>query len=68
MALMSVDDAQAALLAGVGPTEAEWLELGAAGGRTLAADLVALRTQPPADLSAMDGYALGPGSDRFVGC
>ncbi|PIO98692.1 gephyrin-like molybdotransferase Glp [Pleomorphomonas carboxyditropha] len=59
MALMSVDDAQAALLAGVAPTETEWLDLAAAGGRTLAADIVALRTQPPADLSAMDGYALG---------
>jgi molybdopterin molybdotransferase len=66
MALMSVDDAQAALLAGVGPTEAEWLELAAAGGRTLADDLVALRTQPPADLSAMDGYALGPGDGWFT--
>ena len=59
MALMSVDDAQAVLLAGVEPTEPEWLDLAAAGGRTLAADLVALRTQPPLDLSAMDGYALG---------
>ncbi|MBS1180493.1 MAG: moeA [Proteobacteria bacterium] len=59
MALISVDDAQATLLAGVVPTETEWVDLSAAGGRTLAADLVALRTQPPADLSSMDGYALG---------
>lgn len=59
MALMSVDDAQAALLAGVAPSETEWVDISTAGGRTLAADLVALRTQPPADLSAMDGYALG---------
>ena len=59
MALMSVDDAQAALLADVVPTETEWVDLAAAGGRTLASDLVALRTQPPSDLSAMDGYALG---------
>ena len=28
-------------------------------GRYLAADLIARRTQPPADLSAMDGYAIG---------
>ena len=27
-------------------------------GRVLAADLAALRTQPPADVSAMDGYAV----------
>ena len=27
-------------------------------GRVLAADLKALRTQPPADVSAMDGYAV----------
>jgi molybdopterin molybdotransferase len=58
MALMSVDDAQAALLSGVTLTEAEWVALASAGGRTLAADLAALRTQPPADLSSMDGYAI----------
>lgn len=58
MALMSVDDAQAALLADIVPTGTEWVDIGSTGGRTLAADLVALRTQPPADLSAMDGYAL----------
>ena len=29
-----------------------------ATGRVLAADLMALRTQPPADVSAMDGYAV----------
>ncbi len=29
-----------------------------ADGRVLAADVAALRTQPPADLSAMDGYAV----------
>ncbi|WP_370678289.1 gephyrin-like molybdotransferase Glp [Pleomorphomonas sp. PLEO] len=59
MTLIPVDDAQAALLTDIVPTEAEWVDLAAAGGRTLAANLVALRTQPPASLSAMDGYALG---------
>ncbi|PKR88767.1 molybdopterin molybdenumtransferase MoeA [Pleomorphomonas diazotrophica] len=59
MALMPVDEAQAALLAGVTATETEWVELAEAGGRTLAADLAALRTQPPVDVSTMDGYALG---------
>lgn len=37
-------------------------------GRVLAADLTARRTQPPADLSAMDGYAIaGPGPWALVG-
>jgi molybdopterin molybdotransferase len=40
------------------PTEAEIVPIGRAGGRTLAADVAALRTQPPFDASAMDGYAL----------
>lgn len=59
MALMPVDEAQAALLASVAVTEPEWVELAEAGGRTLGADLAALRTQPPVDVSTMDGYALG---------
>src|ERR1700732_2912728 len=32
--------------------------LAQAHGRVLAADLAALRTKPPADVSAMDGYAV----------
>lgn len=37
-------------------------------GRVLAADLTARRTQPPADLSAMDGYAIaGAGPWALVG-
>ncbi len=34
------------------------VELAEADGRVLAQDLKALRTQPPADVSAMDGYAV----------
>ena len=37
---------------------AEQVPLAEADGRVLAEDLKALRTQPPADLSAMDGYAV----------
>jgi molybdopterin molybdotransferase len=37
---------------------AEQVPLADADGRVLAEDLKALRTQPPADLSAMDGYAV----------
>ncbi len=37
---------------------AKTLPLDEADGRVLAGDVAALRTQPPADLSAMDGYAV----------
>jgi len=37
---------------------AETVPLAQASGRTLACDLAALRTQPPFNASAMDGYAL----------
>jgi len=45
-------------LADAAPLPAEPAALVDACGRVLAADLVALRTQPPADVSAMDGYAV----------
>ena len=37
---------------------AECVPIAQAHGRVLVADLAALRTQPPADVSAMDGYAV----------
>src|SRR5690606_21198071 len=40
------------------PLPAVPMPLVEADGRVLAEDVVALRTQPPADLSAMDGYAV----------
>src|SRR5262245_47703270 len=58
MALMPVAEALAKVLAGVEPLPAEQAPLAEAHGRVLAADLAALRTQPPADVSAMDGYAV----------
>ncbi len=58
MALLSVADALGRVLAGVYPTEIERASPAAAAGRTLAADLPALRTQPPFPSSAMDGYAV----------
>lgn len=58
MALISVDEAQAKVLASVVPLGSEWVALADADGRTLAADVIARRTQPPAALSAMDGYAV----------
>ena len=58
MTPLSVADALARVLADAAPLPAEWAPLIDARGRVLADDLVALRTQPPADVSAMDGYAL----------
>ncbi len=58
MALMPVAEALARVLADAEPLAAEATPLADAHGRVLAADVAALRTQPPADVSAMDGYAV----------
>jgi molybdopterin molybdotransferase len=58
VALLSVADALALVLADAEPLPAEAAAVVDACGRVLAGDLVALRTQPPADVSAMDGYAV----------
>jgi molybdopterin molybdotransferase len=58
MALMPVAEALALVLDGAEPLATEAVPLDAALGRVLAEDLVALRTQPPDALSAMDGYAV----------
>lgn len=58
MSLLSVADALAFVLADTVPLPAEAAGLLDAYGRVLADDLVALRTQPPADVSAMDGFAV----------
>jgi molybdopterin molybdotransferase len=56
-ALMSVAEALRRVLDGATPLPAEAAPLSEAHGRVLAEDLVARRMQPPADVSAMDGYA-----------
>jgi molybdopterin molybdotransferase len=58
MALMPVADALNAVLAGATPLGEERVALDDARGRVLSQDLKALRTQPPDDMSAMDGYAV----------
>ncbi|MBB6122632.1 molybdopterin molybdotransferase MoeA [Sphingobium subterraneum] len=58
MSLLPVADAQARLLDMAKALPVEQASLTEAAGRWLAADLVALRDQPWADLSAMDGYAI----------
>ncbi|OJW71303.1 MAG: molybdopterin molybdenumtransferase MoeA [Sphingomonadales bacterium 63-6] len=63
-------EAQARLLASITPLPAEHVAVEEALGRCLAEPLLAHRTQPPADLSAMDGYALRLGEDgpwRVIG-
>jgi molybdopterin molybdotransferase len=57
VALISVAQALDQVLAHAAPLPAEQVPLDDALGRVLAGDLAALRTQPPADVSAMDGYA-----------
>ena len=57
-ALLPVDDAIARLLEGAEPIGAETVPLDEAAGRVLAGPVRALRTQPPFDASAMDGYAV----------
>src|SRR5262249_59401520 len=51
-------EALARVLADAKPLATEPTPLARAHGRVLAADVAALRTQPPADVSAMDGYAV----------
>jgi molybdopterin molybdotransferase len=58
VALLSVAEALERVLAHAAPLPAEEAPLAEAHGRVLAAPLKALRTQPPADVSAMDGYAV----------
>ena len=56
-ALMPVAEALRRVLDGATPLPAEAAALNDAHGRVLAADLAARRTQPPDNVSAMDGYA-----------
>ncbi len=58
MALLPVPDALARVLDGAEPLPVELVPLAQAEGRVLAEDLTARRTQPPDDVSAMDGYAV----------
>ncbi len=56
--LLPEDEARARVLALATPLSAEWLALDDGLGRTLAEDVLAQRTLPPWDNSAMDGYAV----------
>ncbi len=56
--MISVEEARARVVAGLRPVPAEIVALAEAWGRVTAAPVAARLTQPPADVSAMDGYAL----------
>jgi molybdopterin molybdotransferase len=56
--LLSVAEALERVLEHAAPLPAEEVPLSAAAGLVLAYPVKARRTQPPADLSAMDGYAV----------
>ncbi|MES2338660.1 MAG: gephyrin-like molybdotransferase Glp [Pseudomonadota bacterium] len=58
MSLLPVAEALSRLLALADPLAIERVALREAAGRWAADDIVALRTQPATDLSAMDGYAI----------
>lgn len=71
MNLLPVAEAQARLFALRPPLPPETVPLRDAAGRWASADILARRTQPAADLSAMDGYAIRaadlPGPWRVIG-
>jgi len=56
--MISVDEARSRILGSLRPTPAEIVALADAWNRVTAEGIPARLTQPPADVSAMDGYAL----------
>ena len=56
--MISVEEARGRILDALRPTPAEVVALADAWNRVTAQAVVARLTQPPADVSAMDGYAL----------
>ncbi len=65
--LLSLEDARAKLLASIGAVgEHEDIPVAEAIGRTVATDVLARVDLPPADNSAMDGYALAAGNEGVI--
>ncbi|MDH5556381.1 MAG: molybdopterin molybdotransferase MoeA, partial [Alphaproteobacteria bacterium] len=56
--MLSVEQALERILGAMAPLPAEQISVADGLGRVLAQDIVARRTQPPAAMSAMDGYAV----------
>lgn len=66
--MLQLEEAQTRALALIPDLPIMEIPVDQAAGRYLASDLFARRTQPPADLSAMDGYAIsGEGPWEMVG-
>lgn len=73
--MISVAEALSRILASIpGPVEAQTVPIAQAPGRTLAENVLAVRTQPPFPASAMDGYAVraadldaAPATLRLIG-
>ena len=67
-AMLALEEAQSRIVALAPDPRASCIKTKDAAGRYLVSDLLALRTQPSADLSAMDGYAIsGEGPWVLVG-
>jgi molybdopterin molybdotransferase len=58
MTLLPIDEAQRRLFALKSPLDSETIPITRAAGRWATQPIIATRTQPAADLSAMDGYAI----------
>ncbi len=69
--MITPEEAQARILGLGAPVDIESVEIAEAAGRWAARDIIANRTQPARDLSAMDGYAIRfadlPGPWRVIG-
>ena len=69
--MISVAEATARIVGAFGPVESERVAIGEAHGRVLATAVRARMTQPPAPMSAMDGYAVRasdtPGTLSLIG-
>lgn len=59
--MISLEEARTRILTTLAPTPAETVALPEAWGRVTARPVAARLTQPPADVSAMDGYAVRAG-------
>jgi molybdopterin molybdotransferase len=66
--MISVAQAQNDVVRGLGVLDPEYVSLATACGRVLASDLLAGVTQPPSDVSAMDGYAVRSGDVLSLPC
>ena len=63
--MISVAEARSRILEKLRPTPTETVALAQAWGRVLGAPVVARLTQPPFDVSAMDGYAVRAAGRRI---